>query len=82
VEGQLHRLAEQKDERLKQEETRKRPARRRSRRNWSGRARTPRAAGQGQGASGPLEELQSVEYQKRNETNEIFIPPGERLGNR
>ena len=28
-----------------------------------------------------LDELQSVEYQKRNETNEIFIPPGERLGN-
>src|SRR5690606_22749500 len=28
-----------------------------------------------------LEELQSVEYQKRNETNEIFIAPGERLGN-
>ncbi len=27
-----------------------------------------------------LEELQSHEYQKRNETNEIFIPPGERLG--
>ena len=28
-----------------------------------------------------LEELQSLEYQKRNETNELFIPPGERLGN-
>src|SRR5690606_378298 len=28
-----------------------------------------------------LDELQSVDYQKRNETNEIFIPPGERLGN-
>ena len=28
-----------------------------------------------------MEELQSVDYQKRNETNEIFIPPGERLGN-
>ena len=29
-----------------------------------------------------LEELQGVEYQRRNETNEIFIPPGERLGDR
>jgi sulfate-transporting ATPase len=29
-----------------------------------------------------IEELQSVDYQKRNETNEIFIPPGERLGNK
>jgi ATPase subunit of ABC transporter with duplicated ATPase domains len=37
---------------------------------------------QGQGAPvAPIEELQSVDYQKRNETNEIFIPPGERLGN-
>ncbi len=26
------------------------------------------------------EEMASVEYQKRNETHEIFIPPGERLG--
>jgi sulfate-transporting ATPase len=29
-----------------------------------------------------LEELQAVEYQRRNETNEIFIPPGERLGDK
>jgi energy-dependent translational throttle protein EttA len=28
-----------------------------------------------------IEELQSVDYQRRNETNEIYIPPGERLGN-
>ena len=28
-----------------------------------------------------FEELNSQEYQARNETNEIFIPPGERLGN-
>ena len=28
-----------------------------------------------------IEELQAVDYQKRQETNEIFIPPGERLGN-
>src|SRR5699024_10925293 len=27
-----------------------------------------------------FEELQSQEYQKRNETNEIYIPPGPRLG--
>jgi ATP-binding cassette ChvD family protein len=27
-----------------------------------------------------FEELQSKEYQERNETNEIFIPPGPRLG--
>ena len=28
------------------------------------------------------EEMASVEYQKRNETQEIFIPPGERLGDK
>lgn len=28
-----------------------------------------------------FEELSSVEYQARNETNEIFIPVAERLGN-
>jgi energy-dependent translational throttle protein EttA len=27
------------------------------------------------------EEMSGVEYQRRNETQEIFIPPGERLGN-
>lgn len=29
-----------------------------------------------------FEELNSSEYQKRNETNELFIPPGERLGDK
>lgn len=29
-----------------------------------------------------FEELNSVEYQKRNETNELFIPPGPRLGDK
>src|SRR5690606_33041544 len=29
-----------------------------------------------------FEEMQSQEYQKRNETNEIYIPPGERLGDK
>ena len=27
-----------------------------------------------------FEELSSQDYQKRNETNEIYIPPGPRLG--
>lgn len=29
-----------------------------------------------------FEELNSVEYQKRNETSELFIPPGNRLGDK
>jgi sulfate-transporting ATPase len=40
------------------------------------------APGQVQGASGPLRGNELVEYQKRNETQEIFIPPGERLGDK
>ena len=71
----------QKDERLKQEEPGKGPpegdpegtgvvAPERQGRPLQGKARLAR-----------LEELQSQDYQKRNETNEIFIPPGERLGN-
>ena len=42
--------------------------------------RTPRPPGQEQGASGASRNWR-VEYQKRNETNEIFIPVAERLGN-
>ena len=29
-----------------------------------------------------FEEMQSREFQERNETNEIYIPPGERLGDK
>ena len=29
-----------------------------------------------------FEELNNTEYQKRNETNELFIPPGARLGDK
>ena len=36
---------------------------------------------QGKARLARLDELQAVDYQRRNETNEIFIPPGERLGN-
>src|SRR4030095_9546476 len=32
------------------------------------------------GRLGGFEELSDVDYQKRNETNEIFIPVGDRLG--
>ena len=57
-----------------------RPARRPSRRNWSGCARTRRGR-QAKARLARFEELSSYEYQKRNETQEIFIPVGERLGN-
>jgi sulfate-transporting ATPase len=38
------------------------------------------APGQEQGATEALRGTVEHEYQKRNETQEIFIPPGERLG--
>ena len=38
------------------------------------------AAGEEQGAPGALRGTLDVDYQKRNETNEIFIPVGDRLG--
>jgi len=38
------------------------------------------APGQEQGAPARFEELESQEFQKRNETNEIYIPPGPHLG--
>jgi sulfate-transporting ATPase len=38
--------------------------------------------GQEQGAPGALRGAVEPDYQKRNETQEIFIPPGERLGDK
>ncbi|WP_297921179.1 energy-dependent translational throttle protein EttA [Metallibacterium sp.] len=72
---------EQKDQRLKQEEAGESARRKAIEREleWV------RQAGRGRQSKGKarlnrFEELNSVEYQKRNETNEIYIPPGERLG--
>jgi energy-coupling factor transporter ATP-binding protein EcfA2 len=41
-----------------------------------------RPSGQVQGPYGSLRELNTNDYQKRNETNELFIPPGPRLGDK
>ena len=71
----------QKDERLKQEENQEK-ARQKAIAKELEWARQNAKGGRSKGKArlARLEELQSVEYQKRNETNEIFIPPGERLG--
>ena len=62
-------------------EAARRRARRRSKRELEWVRRTPKGApGEEQGAHRRFEELLAEEYQKRNETNEIFIPPAERLG--
>jgi energy-dependent translational throttle protein EttA len=72
----------QKDARLKQEEGQEK-ARQKAIQKELEWARQNAKGGRSKGKArlARLEELQSVDYQKRQETNEIFIPPGERLGN-
>ncbi len=73
---------EQKGERLKQEESGEK-ARQKALAKELEWVRSNAKGGRTKGKArlARFEELNSVEYQKRNETNEIFIPPGERLGN-
>ncbi|MCM2338249.1 MAG: energy-dependent translational throttle protein EttA, partial [Lysobacter sp.] len=72
----------QKEERLKQEENQEK-ARQKAIAKELEWARQNAKGGRSKGKArlARLDELQSVDYQRRNETNEIFIPPGERLGN-
>jgi ATP-binding cassette ChvD family protein len=79
--GNYSSWLEQKEQRLQQEQSREK-ARQRSihaelewvRSNPKGRRAKSKARLQA------FEELNSQEHQERNETNEIFIPPGPRLG--
>jgi ATP-binding cassette ChvD family protein len=79
--GNYTEWLEQKEERLKQEE-RQEKARQKAIAKELEWARKNAKGGQSKGKARMkrLDELQSADYQKRNETNEIFIPPGERLG--
>ena len=72
----------QKSDRLKQEESQEKARQKALQREleWS-RQNAKGGRSKGKARLARLEELQAVDYQKRNETNEIFIPPGERLGN-
>lgn len=82
-EGNYSSWLEQKDSRLEQEE-RVESARKKSikqelewvRSNPKGRHAKSKAR------MARFEELSTSDYQKRNETNELFIPPGERLGDK
>ena len=73
----------QKDERLKQEENQEK-ARQKAIQKELEWARQNAKGGRSKGKArlARLDELQSVDYQKRSETNEIYIPPGERLGDK
>lgn len=82
-EGNYSSWLEQKDQRLAQEASTE-TARRKSiekelewvRSNPKGRQ------SKGKARLARFEELNNVEYQKRNETSELFIPPGPRLGDK
>ncbi|MBD2809484.1 energy-dependent translational throttle protein EttA [Xenorhabdus sp. Vera] len=82
-EGNYSSWLEQKDARLAQEASSE-AARRKSiekelewvRQNPKGRQ------AKGKARLARFEELNNVEYQKRNETSELFIPPGPRLGDK
>jgi len=80
--GNYSSWLEQKDERLKQEENQEKARQKAIQREleWA-RQNAKGGRTKGKARLARLEELQSQEYQRRNETNEIFIPPGERLGN-
>ncbi len=79
--GNYSSWLEQKDERLKQEESGEKARRKAIQREleWVRQSAKGRQS-KGKARLNRFEELNSVEYQKRNETNEIYIPPGERLG--
>jgi len=80
--GNYSSWLEQKDERLKQEENQEKARQKAIQREleWA-RQNAKGGRSKGKARLARIDELQSVDYQKRQETNEIFIPPGERLGN-
>lgn len=82
-EGNYSSWLEQKDARLSQEASAE-AARRKSiekELEWVRQGAKGRQS-KGKARLARFEELNNTEYQKRNETNELFIPPGTRLGDK
>jgi sulfate-transporting ATPase len=79
--GNYTEWLEQKDARLKQEANQEKSRQKAIEKEleWVRSAAKGRQS-KGKARLARFEELNSVDYQRRNETNEIFIPPGERLG--
>ncbi|MGH8124952.1 MAG: energy-dependent translational throttle protein EttA [Rhodanobacteraceae bacterium] len=79
--GNYSSWLEQKGERLKQEASSEKARQKAIQKEleWARQAAKGRQS-KGKARLNRLEELNAVDYQQRNETNEIFIPPGERLG--
>jgi ATP-binding cassette ChvD family protein len=79
--GNYSSWLEQKDARLAQEEKQHEALRRSLQRELEWVRANPKARqAKSKARLQRYEELASTEFQKRNETNEIYIPPGQRLG--
>ncbi len=80
--GNYSSWLDQKQERLKQEESQESARRKALNTELDWVRQNPKARqAKSKARIARYEELASAEYQKRNETQEIFIPVGERLGN-
>jgi ATP-binding cassette ChvD family protein len=79
--GNYSSWLEQKDQRLAQEEKQQEALRRSLQRELEWVRSNPKARrAKSKARVQRYEELASTEFQKRNETNEIYVPPGPRLG--
>ena len=79
--GNYSSWLEQKERRLAQEEKQQEALRRTLERELEWVRANPKARqAKSKARIKQFEELSAVEFQKRNETNEIYIPPGPRLG--
>jgi energy-dependent translational throttle protein EttA len=79
--GNYSSWLEQKERRLAQEEKQQEGLRRTLERELEWVRQNPKARqAKSKARLKQFEELSSAEFQKRNETNEIYIPPGQRLG--
>lgn len=82
-EGNYSSWLEQKEKRLEQEEKREQGRQRSIKQELEWVRTNPKGRqAKSKARMSRFEELQNSDYQKRNETNELFIPPGPRLGDK
>ncbi|RAK01870.1 energy-dependent translational throttle protein EttA [Aliidiomarina maris] len=82
-EGNYSSWLDQKEKRLEQEEKTESARQKSIKRELEWVRQNPKGRGtKSKARMSRFEELQSGEYQRRNETNELYIPPGPRLGDK
>ncbi|RUO28963.1 energy-dependent translational throttle protein EttA [Aliidiomarina sedimenti] len=82
-EGNYSSWLEQKETRLQQEEKSESARQKSIKRELEWVRQNPKGRGsKSKARMSRFEELQSGDYQRRNETNELYIPPGPRLGDK